>query len=185
MMLLFVENSTIDKSLKDHIRAKVCEQLSQTWQGKRVDRAFVQSLGALPSELIARLDAADRLAPMMTKASGINGNPRLIKRFLNALSIRMAISKAHNVGVDEAALAKMLLFERSGNPKAYAELTSAVTADPQGRPKFLSEWEKKALAGEELKLNEPWNDTFVQEWLALPPPLADLAFSDSLMRQRA
>jgi predicted KAP-like P-loop ATPase len=92
MMLLFVENSGIDKGLKEHIRAKVCERLSQTWQGKRVDRAFVQSLGALPGDLVARLDAADRLAPMMTKASGINGNPRLIKRFLNALAIRMAIS---------------------------------------------------------------------------------------------
>ena len=173
MMLLFVENSGIDKGLKELIRAKVCEQLSQTWQGKRVDRAFVQSLGELPAELVARLDAADRLAPMMTKASGINGNPRLIKRFLNALAIRMAISRAHNVGVDEAALAKMLLFERSGNPKAYAELTSAVNADPRGRPEFLSDWEKKAVAGEQLKLDEPWNDPFMQEWLALPPQLAD------------
>jgi predicted KAP-like P-loop ATPase len=173
MMLLFVENSGIDTGLKQHIRAKVCEQLSQTWQGKRVDRAFVQSLGTLPAELVARLDAADRLAPMMTKASGIKGNPRLIKRFLNALAIRMAISRAHNVGVDEAALAKMLLFERSGNPKAYAALTSAVNADPRGRPGFLSDWEKKAAAGEELKLDEPWNDPFVQEWLALPPPLAE------------
>ena len=48
------------------------------------------------------------------------GNPRLIKRFLNALSIRMTISNAQGVGVDEAVLAKLLLFERLGNPKAYA-----------------------------------------------------------------
>lgn len=173
MILLFVENSAVDKTLKEHIRAKVCTQLSQTWQGKRVDRAFVQSLGTLPGELLAQLDAADRLAPLMTKASGINGNPRLIKRFLNALSIRMAISRAHSVGVDEAALAKMLLFERSGNPKAYAELTSAVNANPNGRPEFLAEWEGKALAGEELQLKEPWDDPFVSEWLALPPQLAN------------
>ena len=80
---------------------------------------------------------------MMTKASGISGNPRLIKRFLNALAIRMAISKEHNVGVDEAALAKMLLFERSGNPKAYAELITAVNADPQGRPAFSMSGKKR------------------------------------------
>jgi len=92
---------------------------------------------------------------------------------LNALAIRMAISRAHNVGVDEAALAKMLLFERSGNPKAYAALTSAVNADPRGRPAFLSEWEQQAAAGQQLKLEEPWNDPFVKEWLALPPLLAD------------
>ncbi|HEX4407398.1 MAG TPA: P-loop NTPase fold protein [Xanthobacteraceae bacterium] len=173
MMLLFVENSAIDKGLKELIRSEVGERLSQTWQGKRVDRAFVQSLGTLPAELMVRLDTADRLAPLMTKASGINGNPRLIKRFLNALSIRMAISRAHNVGVDEAALVKMLLFERSGNPKAYEALTSAVNADPRGRPAFLADWERKALGGEELTLAEPWNDPFVKEWLALPPALAD------------
>jgi predicted KAP-like P-loop ATPase len=173
LMLLFVENSGIEKELKEHIRTKVCLQLSQTWQGKRVDRAFVQSLGTLPAELVARLDAADRLAPIMTNASGISGNPRLIKRFLNALAIRMAISRVHSVGVDEAALAKMLLFERSGNPKAYAELTQAVNVDEQGKPRFLSDWESKAHAGEKIERPEPWNDPFVDEWLALPPRLAD------------
>jgi predicted KAP-like P-loop ATPase len=165
MMLLFVENAGIPDELKERIRTKVCEQLSQTWQGKRVDRAFVQSLGTLPAELVARLDAADRLAPTMTKASGISGNPRLIKRFLNALAIRMTISRAHNVGVDEAVLAKMLLFERSGNPKAYAELSRAVNSDEQGKPRFLSDWENKAHKGERVELDEPWNDPFITEWL--------------------
>ena len=71
----------------EKIRAGVCTQLSQTWQGKRVDRAFVQSLhDEIPPELIGKFDTADRLAPLMTTASGITGNPRLIKRFLNARS---------------------------------------------------------------------------------------------------
>lgn len=174
LMLLFVENSSLQPEVKERIRKRVCEQLAQTWQGKRVDRAFVQSLGErLPSELIARLDTADRLAPIMTHASGIRGNPRLIKRFLNALAIRMAISRAHGVGVDEAALAKMLLFERCGDPKVYAELTKAVTEDEQGKPRFLGPWEDKANAGEKLELPEPWNDPFVEEWLTLPPRLAE------------
>ena len=109
----------------------------------------------------------------MTTASGIAGNPRLIKRFLNALAIRMAISRAHGVGVDEAVLAKMLLFERVGNPKAYAELTKAVTESGDGKPAFLSEWEEKANAGKELQLQAPWDDPFVREWLTLPPRIAD------------
>lgn len=127
MMLLFVENSTLDAAVKESIRAKICERLGQTWQGKRVDRAFLQSLhDKFEDGLIGQFDTADRLAPLMATASGIVGNPRLIKRFLNALAIRMAISRAHGVGVDEAVLAKMLLFERLGNPKAYAALTKAV-----------------------------------------------------------
>ena len=172
MMLLFVENSELSAEVKEEIRSGVCGQLRQTWQGKRVDSAFVQSLHtSLPAELIGRFDTADRLAPMMTTASGILGNPRLIKRFLNALAIRMAISNAQGVGVDEAVLAKLLLFERLGSPQAYADLIAKVSAG-EGIPTFLGEWEEKATAGEEFTLEPPYNDPFFKEWLTLPPKLA-------------
>jgi predicted KAP-like P-loop ATPase len=185
MMLLFVENSELSDEVKEKIRAGVGEQLKQTWQGKRVDRAFVQTLHeAIPDELVGKFDAADRLAPLMTTASGIVGNPRLIKRFLNALAIRMAISNAQGVGVDEAVLAKMLLFERLGNTKAYAELIKAVSSNEEGKPVFLVEWEEKANAGDMLELRPPWDAPFVQEWLTLPPRLAELDLRGALYVSR-
>jgi predicted KAP-like P-loop ATPase len=175
MMLLFIESSNLSPDLKEKLRAGICRQLSQTWQGKRVDRAFVQSLhDSFEADLVGRFDAADRLAPLMATASGIGGNPRLIKRFLNAVSIRMVISNAHGVGVDEAVLAKMLLFERLGNPKAYTALTKAVAENEEGKPAFLSEWEDAANAGRKPKLETPWDDDFILEWLQLPPRLANL-----------
>jgi predicted KAP-like P-loop ATPase len=175
MLLLFVENSTLPEDAKETIRKKVCERLAETWRGKRVDRAFIESVhGNLPTELVGRFDTADRLAPLMTSASQISGNPRLIKRFLNALAIRMTISNAHGVGVDEAVLAKMLLFERCGNSKAYEELTRRVNEDPDGKPRFLAEWEDKAVAGEKPDLPEAWQEPFIREWLTIPPRLADL-----------
>ena len=174
MMLLFVDDSALGDDVKEAMRASICAQLRQTWQGKRVDRAFVQSLhDNIPDELIGKFDTADRLAPLMTTATGIVGNPRLIKRFLNALAIRMAISNAQGVGVDEAVLAKLLLFERLGDSKAYAELIKAVSANEEGKPTFLAEWEEKANAGDTLALKPPWDDPFIQEWLTLPPLLAD------------
>jgi predicted KAP-like P-loop ATPase len=174
MMLLFVENSGIGADDRETIRTKVCEQLGQTWQGKRVDRAFISGLGVkLPADLVSRLDAAERLAPIMATASRIRGNPRLIKRFLNALAIRMTISSAHGVGVDEAVLAKMLLFERCGEPAAYSELANAVGADAQGKPTILAPWEDAAHKGAKLELLKPWDDSFTREWLALPPRLAN------------
>lgn len=173
MMLLYVENSGLGEDVKEKIREGICKQLGQTWQGKRVDRAFMQSLhDKFDHDLVGKFDTADRLAHLMTTASGILGNPRLIKRFLNALAIRMAISNAHGVGVDEAILAKMLLFERIGDSKAYAELTKAVTESGDGKPAFLSEWEEKANAGKEVSLQAPWDDPFVLEWLTLPPRIA-------------
>jgi predicted KAP-like P-loop ATPase len=185
MMLLFVENSDLDDETKEKIRAGVCCQLSQTWQGKRVDRAFVQSLHpGVPDALVGKFDTADRLAPLMTTATGIVGNPRLIKRFLNALAIRMAISNAQGVGVDEAVLAKLLLFERLGNPKAYAELITAVSSSNSGNPTFLADWEEKANAGKELTLQAPWDDPFVEEWLKLPPLLAEADLRGALYVSR-
>ena len=175
MMLLHVENSDLPEEDKEGIRAGVCERLSQTWLGHRVDRAFMQTLrDEIPADLVACFDSADRLAPLMTTATQIAGNPRLIKRFLNALSIRMTISRAHNVGVDEAALAKVLLFERCADPAAYARLAAAVNEDNEGKPRFLAEWEVKVREGAEVSLKQPWDDDFVREWLALAPQLSDI-----------
>ena len=174
MLLLFIEAAEIEEVQKESIRKSVCAQLAKSWRGERVDRAFMQTVYKdAPPELVARFDTADRLAPLMVSATQIAGNPRLVKRFLNALSIRMTISRAHDVGVDEAVLAKMLLFERCGNPKAYDALTAAVNNDPDGKPVFLGEWEQKAAAGEELELDQVWDDSFIREWLAISPPLAD------------
>ena len=175
MMMLFVENSDVEPTVKEKIRVGICNQLRQTWQGKRVDRAFVQGLHErLPPELISQFDTAERLAPIMTEGSGISGNPRLIKRFLNAMAIRMAISNAQGVGVDEAVLVKLLLFERLGDPKAFEDLIAKISAGKTGKPAFLDRWEKAIAAGEKAELSSPFNnDSFFEEWLALPPMLAD------------
>lgn len=174
MMMLFLENSALPKEVLEEIRLKVRGQLRTTWQGSRVDRAFMQGLyKEYPSELIGKFDTAERLAAVMTSASGIQGNPRLIKRFLNALAIRMSISRAQGVGVDEAVLVKLMLFERSGNPKAYEELMKAVATDKHGKPAMLRDWEDHIDKGKNLALSQPWDQPFVKEWLALPPALAD------------
>ena len=67
----------------------------------------------------------------------------------------------------------MLLFERCVKQKAYGALTAAVNNDPDGKPVFLAEWERKAASGEELELEQLWDDPFIHEWLAMTPPLAN------------
>ena len=185
MMLLFVEDSSLSEDAKERIRVQVCAQLRRTWQGQRVDPAFINSLKEdLPPELISRFDTADRLAPMMTSASGVVGNPRLIKRFLNALSIRMAIARSQGVGVDEAVLAKLLILERHGGSKAFAELTRRVGASATGKPEFLAEWETETLAGGQPSVDEHFDDPFFKEWLNLPPALADIDLRGALYVSR-
>jgi predicted KAP-like P-loop ATPase len=182
MILLFVEASGFDDATKERIRSGICLQLRQTWQGKRVDRAFVATLAEFPPDLIGKFDAADRLALLMASPSGIGGNPRLIKRFLNALSVRMAIAKSHGVGVDEAVLAKLLLFERLGTPGAYDSLLASVSANTDGKAAFLGPLEDAAIAGETAQA--PWDTAFMRDWLALPPRLADLDLRGALYVSR-
>ncbi len=185
LILLFVEQSKIAPEEKESIRQSICDQLAKSWRGEHVDRAFARNLFKdSDEELIAHFDTADRLARIMVTASQISGNPRLVKRFLNALSIRMAISRAHDVGVDEAVLAKILLLERCGDPKAYNELTTAVNNDSEGKPTFLAKWERETASGKVSEREEPWDGSFVSEWLATKPPIADVDLRGALYVSR-
>jgi len=176
LMMLFVENSTLCDQEKERIRTEVCQQLSESWKGKRVDTVFMSKIiPECSDELRANLDLGDRLAPLMSTAKQIAGNPRLIKRFLNTLSIRMSIARSQGVSVDEAALAKVILFERCATEEAYADLLKRVNESETGKPAFLAECEKKATSGEKIdEISSPWDSDFVRDWLALAPALSDM-----------
>jgi len=176
LMLLFIENSDMDEDEGEMLRREVCTRLSESWKGHRVDLRFVLDLiQDCPESLRVNLELADRLAPLMTTAKQIAGNPRLIKRFLNTLGIRMSIARVQHVAVDEGALAKMLLFERCANEGAYADLINSINDNEEGRPTILADWEKKARAGEDIEELPPaWNSPFTTDWLALPPAFASM-----------
>ena len=176
LMLLFVENSGLDSVTCEDIRERVCTRLAEAWKGHRVDSHFVLGLlNDCPDGLRKNVELADRLAPLMTTAKQIAGNPRLIKRFLNTLSIRLAIAKAQGIAIDEEALAKMLLFERCADVRAHVELISAINDGDEGKPRFLAHWEARAQAGQPLAdLPSEWDSPFVRDWLALQPSFADM-----------
>jgi predicted KAP-like P-loop ATPase len=174
MMLLFVEASRLDGQEKENLRREICERLGRTWKGERVDAEFVKSLRTeWPNGLESQLDTADRLAVLMTTAKDIAGNPRLIKRFLNALSLRLSLARAQGVSVDEAVLTKLLLFERCGSTVAYEALIRSVTEDAQGHPVVLASMEADVRKSDKVEFNEPWNDRFLRDWLSLDPTLSD------------
>lgn len=174
MMMLFIDNSTdLDTDRKDALRTAIAAGMRESWKGVRVDYAFVTQVDdSLPPAVLTRLETAQRLAPLMTGATHIVGNPRLIKRFLNALSIRMSIARAQGVDVDETVLAKLLLFERVVEPAVFVELATKVNDDAEGRPMFLGPWEAAVASGAEPDLPKAWDTEFVRDWLGLEPELA-------------
>jgi predicted KAP-like P-loop ATPase len=172
MMLLYVENSDLKDALKEHLRKETIAQLQKSWQGKHVNVAFFQALQSnLPADLLSRLESADRLAPMMATAARIQGNPRLIKRFLNMLAIRMTIARSHGVTVDEQTVTKMLLLERCAPPKIFSDIAAEVMRSADGHAASLGVAEKLIRDLGEGQMSPPWNEPFLQDWLRLPPEL--------------
>lgn len=174
MMLLFVDNSSLDDTDKSEVVSAVNKQLTQSWKGLRVDRNFMNSLAQTKKDtsLATSFDLVERLSLIMTTSKEINGNPRLIKRFLNALSIRKSIAFANGIDIDEEALAKMLLFERCGDTKCYQDILNAITSSTDGTAEFIKDWEDKLSAGEKPQLKEHWSkNSFELDWLNLEPKL--------------
>jgi predicted KAP-like P-loop ATPase len=174
LMLLHVENSTLGYLAKEKIRSATVAQLRESWKGKRITLDFMKTIGEqFPPNLLMRLESADRLAPIMTTAPGIKGNPRLIKRFLNTLAIRLTIAKEVGISIEETMLTKVLLLERCA-PKAYEELAQQVSKSVTGEAEALVDYEIAAKEGTTDKLPSTWNDKFVLEWLATEPVLAGI-----------
>lgn len=175
MMLLHVENSRLKDDVKEQIRKATIAQLRHSWQGQRVNVAFFQGLKLeLPADLLARLESADRLAPIMATAARIQGNPRLIKRFLNMLAIRMTIARSHGVTVDEETVTKMLLLERCAPAKIYSDIAAEVSRSAEGHAPNLRAAEKAIREEGSGSVLAPWNEPFLQDWLRLPPELGPL-----------
>jgi len=89
------------------------DSLSRPWLGTELDAAKIRAVDpSRKAELDAIIVLAQQIGPVL--AEGTRGNPRQIKRFLNALMIRQSIAKARGFGdsVNQAVLAKLMLAER-------------------------------------------------------------------------
>lgn len=176
--LLFLERAhrsgQLDVVNFEKAKASVEARLRETWTGKAVDLAFLETL--VPegdAELLGLMGLAERLAPLLFSASTVQANPRLIKRFLNTVFLRKALAKPQNIDVDVKILAKWHLLERCDEATANA-LAEKVSAESQGRVSILHDAEE-AAKDPERSLPSPFGDkSFVREWLQLEPLLGDM-----------
>ena len=139
-------------------------------------------LGESCSQIEEDFTIAARLAPLL--ADGLDGNPRLIKRFLNTLSLRLKMASSLGFELDAGILSKLMVLERfheelfkelfrwqasqNGIPEQMWRLENAVNS------KKLKEKDAKRLSPEE----ENWMlDEDVVRWLHLEPPFAGIDLS--------
>jgi predicted KAP-like P-loop ATPase len=185
LMLLFVDNGGLDQTRKESVRAAVNRRLAESWKGESVNAGFVlRAIGDCPLSLRAEITIADRLAKQMVSSRHIGGNPRLMKRFLNTLSIRRSLAKVQGIQVDDALLAKVLLFERCAAPASFEFLVKAVNAAADGKAAAVAKAEIAIRGGEDITEQEykDWaaDKDFVSEWLKLDPALTDVDLRGAL-----
>lgn len=179
LVMLFAELSErkgeIQKDAWEKAKADLLSLLSNAWQGgisktkieKVFDDASVEKMGKY-------INLSEQLAGIMVTADHINGNPRLIKRFLNNLIIREKVARLNGMTIDFGGLVKMQLFERCASPAAFEFLVKKSVESQDGKLTFLQEIEAKVASGEDYDTDDAnWKSPFIIEWLKLEPKLGD------------
>jgi predicted KAP-like P-loop ATPase len=140
--LLFLDSSKVEADKIEAVHAWCTS--AETIQS---DRAFgyataKQILKEIPSELEEHLILSEQLAPLL--ATGLNGNPRQCKRFLNTLILRLQMADSRGIKLSKRILVKLMLLEYF-RPETF-RLLAQMQAMQLGLPNELSMIESKIFS---------------------------------------
>lgn len=146
MMLghLLGEDSEEFKKLLELGRKALCKP----WEGKGIETSEIKTaLGNKFSEVSSALVMAEQITPILS--AGTKGNPRQIKRFLNALNLRLQVSQERGFGdaINPGHLAKLMLAELFLPASVFEHIATSVANSDDGLCKELNILEN----GEPLK----------------------------------
>ncbi|OOG24357.1 hypothetical protein B1C78_08970 [Thioalkalivibrio denitrificans] len=130
---------------------KAKDDLNQPWLGNGINQAEVADVDSTrKDELIGTFVLAQQIGPIL--AEGTKGNPRQIKRFLNALLVRQAIARARGFAdrVGQTALAKLMLAERF-QPDFYEDIVRMAMIAEEGKVTELHLFEERMRGEGEKK----------------------------------
>ena len=180
LFLLLAGQAVGDPAVREKLRSYLIERLQNSWRDEDsfdVEKTL-DSVGRKDDEPLRHsLEMADRMAPMLAHATRVQGNPRIVKRLLNVVRMRVSIARKRKMPLDEAVIAKLALFERCTDTAATEALHDAINAASLGKPELLKDIEQ---AGTEdaikAKVPEGWEKHlgFVAEWAQLDPKLAGI-----------
>jgi hypothetical protein len=120
------------------------------------------------------LDWSRAVAPVITE--GLKGNPRQVKRMLNALSLRKQLATVAKISIKEEILAKLMVLEYSNLP-LFHEINQWQAAE-KGIPSKLKSLEDEALKEQDAPDTVlpddglgKWRTPAMLSWLRMRPPL--------------
>ncbi len=165
----------INAVVRTTAQTTILDAVRQSWEGGLSRKKMEEAYGGDADKLSMEIDLADQLAHVMVSAQGIEGNPRLIKRFLNNLMIRNTVAKAQGLSIAFDQLVKFQLFERCAPEPAFEYFVKHVAEQEDGKATFIAEAEKSLAKGDTPEMPDPsWEDPFISNWLNLNPKLGNV-----------
>ena len=129
----------------------------------------------VPPALASHLTLAVAASPLM--ADGLKGNPRQVKRFLNALMLRKELARVAGLEntIKTDTLVKLMILEYV-EPDLFIDLFNRV--DAHGHVALLAWLENRGKSGRRKTPAEPkdrmpqWTNTWTNRWAMMKPALA-------------
>jgi predicted KAP-like P-loop ATPase len=135
------------------------ELMKRPWIGGVIDTSLINTiLNSKAEKVQPALFLSDQFGPIL--ASGTNGNPRQIKRFLNTMMLRKRIADARGYG-DEVVLpvlAKLMLAERF-IPRLFEQIAFRAIPSQNGICDELKMLETEALSQSSVTLSKDQKET--------------------------
>lgn len=176
---LLLSENTVDKdefsSLKMDLIKQYREKLSSV---------------SLPEEskdnalIVKNFTLAKRIAELLN--SGLNGNPRQFKRFLNEFELRKRTAELKNIEIDDQVLVKVMVLQYV-KPSIFTDFVQLQQENKLDEIlSYYQEIENKKESDEdqnikskvnnpikEKKINKKWKDKWFEQWVRIEPNLID------------
>tara|TARA_R110001606_G_scaffold361754_3_gene514955 strand:+ start:12517 stop:14310 length:1794 start_codon:yes stop_codon:yes gene_type:complete len=188
LMMLIATDRKVKKSECEKIRARLEESLKLSWQQDQItvddllSDCDIENIDALRGEF----KVAEQLAPIMAESSNINGNPRIVKRLLNQIRMRLKTAKRRGMQLDEKTITKLVIFERCMGTQATNKLYELIDKE-NGRPTIIAEMEIGEEGFDIKNIPEEWKHDldFLNKWSKLQPSFTaqNLTAASYLSRQ--
>jgi predicted KAP-like P-loop ATPase len=153
------------------VQTVLLQALQNAWDGASFTADQIDGVAGRPAGLLEMLGTADGLAPMLTTADKIGGNPRIIKRLLNAVMLRRSLAATRKMNVDLGTLAKLAIFERGTDVDATQALYTMVMAGEEGADLHLKVSDALGNGVQRPQAPLAWkaHEAFIEEWRRLEP----------------
>lgn len=176
-MLVLSRSSSVASSALENARTYLLGTIQNSWsESGEFSLDELAKLVSADASLKTQLENVLRIAPTLSKSKAVLGNPRIIKRLMNTVRMRHGLANRRKMNLDEAVIAKISLFERCTNERAFSDLLELVNASPKGKVKGLSASNLEKIGTSTAGFPESWHDhrDFIAEWGQLSPELSSI-----------